>query len=104
MTNNMSFCHLCVNVLGYLPRAPSERTSERKLKMDTGIRQLDAAELDLVAGGGLGASLIKIGVTLIGNLAGSPIVAAAAAALANVVEAAVNAPPQPWVEIPGQTD
>jgi hypothetical protein len=63
MTNNMSFCHLCVNVLGYLPRAPSERTSERKLKMDTGIRQLDAAELDLVAGGGLGASLIKIGVT-----------------------------------------
>jgi hypothetical protein len=71
--------------------------------MDSGIRQLDAAELDLVAGGGVGWNLIKIGAALVGNLAGGPVGAATAAGLATVVEAAVNSPPLPWFD-DGTTD
>jgi len=71
--------------------------------MDVAIRQLDAAELDLVAGGGLGWNLVKIGAALVGNLAGGPVGAATAAGLASLAEAAANEPPQPWFD-DGTTD
>jgi hypothetical protein len=71
--------------------------------MDVAIRQLDAAELDLVAGGGVGADLVKVAVGLIGGLAGGPILAAAGVALTIVTQAALNEPAQPWVDT-GWTD
>jgi len=71
--------------------------------MDAAIRQLDDAELDLVAGGGLGWNLIKIGAALVGSLAGGPILGATGAALASLGEAAAAQPSIGWVDT-GQTD
>jgi hypothetical protein len=66
--------------------------------MEIAIRELDHSELDLVAGGGVGWSLIKVAAGLFGNLAGGPILAATGVALANVVEAAVNEPSIGYVD------
>jgi hypothetical protein len=71
--------------------------------MEIAIRELNDSELDLVAGGGLGWNLIKIGAALIGNLAGGPVGAATAAGLASLCEAAAAEPSIGWVDT-GQTD
>jgi hypothetical protein len=47
--------------------------------MDVAVRQLDAAELTAVAGGGAVSDLGKIGWGLTGGLIGGPVAAAAAA-------------------------
>ena len=60
--------------------------------MEIAIRELDCSELDLVAGGGLGWNLVKIAASLVGGLAGGPILAATGAALASLGEAAANEP------------
>jgi hypothetical protein len=86
MTNNMSFCHLCVNVLGYLPRALSQRTSERKLKYG----QLDAAELAAVTGGNVASDLGKIGWGLTAGLIGGAVAGAGAAAFYVLTDAFFN--------------
>jgi hypothetical protein len=71
--------------------------------MEIAIRELDHSELDLVAGGSVLGDLVKVGVGLIGGLAGGPILAATGVALTIVAQAALNEPAQPWVDT-GWTD
>jgi hypothetical protein len=84
---------LSVNVFEHFPRAPNQRIIGREIeKMDAGIRQLDAAELDIVAGGnGWDVAKIWVAATL-SAIGGGPIGAAFCATAVIAIQAAHNDP------------